>query len=398
MARSSLAARLLASAGLAALLAAPATAQDGGTNQFPGAPSPEQNKPAPSSSNQPNRALVRLEQVATFEHQVTGVTVSKDGRIFVNFPRWTGDAPVSVAEVGQDGTLTPYPNEAVNAWRNAKASQLKPEDHFVCVQSVVVDNQNNLWVVDAGAPGLGPVLPNAAKLVKVDLATNRVVQTIRFDESVATRSSYLNDIRFSPDGSHAYLTDSGNGALIVVDLKAGKGRRVLDDHPSTQAEPGVVPRVDGRELRRPDGSALTIHADGIALSPDGGTLVWQALTGRTLYQVPTEALRESGLASRELEARVERLGPSVVADGLLIDRRGQLFITAPEESAVKRREPDGRLVNVVQYETLRWPDTLAEGPDGTIFVTASHIQDSAWFRPDASPQMMTRLFRFRPAD
>ena len=35
-----------------------------------------------------------------FEHQATGVAVSADGRVFVNFPRWTEDSPVSVAEVG----------------------------------------------------------------------------------------------------------------------------------------------------------------------------------------------------------------------------------------------------------------------------------------------------------
>jgi hypothetical protein len=29
----------------------------------------------------------RLQSVATFDHQVTGVTVAPDGRTFVNFPR-----------------------------------------------------------------------------------------------------------------------------------------------------------------------------------------------------------------------------------------------------------------------------------------------------------------------
>ena len=95
---------------------------------------------------------------------------------------------------------------------------------------------------------------------------------------------------------------------------------------------------------------------------------------------------------------MERLGPSVVADGLLIDRKGRLFITSPEDNAVKLRGADGRLATVVQYETLRWPDTLAEGPDGSLYVTASHIQDSAWFKPEAGPRLQTKLFRFRPAD
>src|SRR5690242_8786590 len=39
-----------------------------------------------------------LTRVASFAHQVTGITVSRDGRLFVNFPRWSEDAPVSVAE------------------------------------------------------------------------------------------------------------------------------------------------------------------------------------------------------------------------------------------------------------------------------------------------------------
>ena len=58
----------------------------------------------------------RLEEVAKFDHQVTGVTVSEDGRIFVNFPRWSEDVPVPVAEVKQDGSIAPYPNDEWNAW------------------------------------------------------------------------------------------------------------------------------------------------------------------------------------------------------------------------------------------------------------------------------------------
>ena len=57
----------------------------------------------------PSQGPAQLQQVASFEHQVTGVTVAKDGRIFVNFPRWTEDAPVSVAEVTRDGQIKPYP-------------------------------------------------------------------------------------------------------------------------------------------------------------------------------------------------------------------------------------------------------------------------------------------------
>ena len=45
---------------------------------------------------------------------------------------------------------------------------------------------------------------------------------------------------------------------------------------------------------------------------------------------------------------------------------------------------------------LRWPDTFSEGPDGTIYITASHIQDSPWFKPQAPVAVKTELFSFLP--
>jgi hypothetical protein len=68
----------------------------------------------------------RLQAVATFDRQVTGITVAPDGRIFVNFPRWTEDAPVSVAELMPDRSTKAYPDEEWNAWRNARMSELSP--------------------------------------------------------------------------------------------------------------------------------------------------------------------------------------------------------------------------------------------------------------------------------
>lgn len=66
-----------------------------------------------------------LTKVASFEHQVTGITVARDGRIFVNFPRWSEDAPVSVAEL-KDGKPVPFPDDQWNVWRNARAFAPSP--------------------------------------------------------------------------------------------------------------------------------------------------------------------------------------------------------------------------------------------------------------------------------
>ena len=334
--------------------------------------------------------------VAGFDHQVTGVAVSKTGRIFVNFPRWEKDVPISVAEVMKDGSLKPYPNAEWNAWSNLHPLSLA--DHFVCVQSVTVDAQGFLWVVDPAAPGNEFVKPGGVKLVKIDLNTNAVVKVIPFDATVAPQGSYMNDVRVSRDGKYAYLTDSGQrGALIVVDVASGHAHRVLDGDPRTQPEPGVVPMVDGHELRRPDHRIPSFAADGIALDPSGEFVYWQALVGRTLYRVPTQALLGAltgKLTPSAVAAKVETLGATNVADGLWMDEHKNLFITDPADNAVRMRAPDGTLTMVAQDDRLRWPDSMAEGADGAIYVTASHIQDMAQFHATGSTQQgQWQLFR-----
>jgi sugar lactone lactonase YvrE len=338
---------------------------------------------------------VELSLVSTFEHQVTGVAISATGRTFVNFPRWTEDSPVSVAEL-VDGQLRPYPDARWNEWRNARKNELSPGDRFVCVQSVVCDGRGSLWVLDPAVPAQQQLVEGGAKLVRIDLSRDEAAQTILFDPSIAPQGSYLNDVRFHPDGRHAFITDSGaKGCLVVVDLATGAGRRVLDGHPSTQPEKDVVVKTDGRELRRPDGRGAEFAADGIEISPDGQFVYWQALTGRTLYRAPAAALLDEGLSDEALGDAVETVGEVGVSDGYWMDDRGRLFISALEENAVKVREPSGEVRTFVQDERLRWPDSFAQGPEGAIYVTTSHIQDCMWFKPEAGPAIRTELWRMQ---
>jgi sugar lactone lactonase YvrE len=345
-----------------------------------------------------------IEQVAGFEHQVTGVSVSEHNRIFVNFPRWTEDCAVSVAEVGKDGALRPYPDEAWNAWRNARKDELPPERHWVCVQSIVADGRGSLWVLDPAAPAQAHLVSGGAKLVQVDLAGDRIVRSIAFDEDAAPQGSYLNDVRFSNDGNYAFITDSGVvGAILVVDLGSGKAVRLLDGHPSTQMKKGLNVKADGQELRRPDGRGVEFSADGIALSDDGRWLYWQAIKGDTLYRIATESLTGKGMRGEDVGTDVEEFGRNGVSDGLLIPRgTNKMLLSAVEENAVKIRDldagPAARPELLVQDERLRWPDTFAQGPDGTVYVTTSHIQDSAFFKPDAPPALPTQLWKLAGGD
>jgi len=344
-----------------------------------------------------------IDCVARFEHQVTGVTVSEDNRIFVNFPRWTEDAPVSVAELLAGGELKPYPDEEWNSWRNARKDELDPSTHWVCVQSVVADGRGSLWVLDPAAPAQSHVVDGGPKLVQIDLASNQVQRTIAFDEDAAPQGSYLNDVRFSNDGAFAYLTDSGvQGALLVVELASGKAVRVLDGDETTQMKKGLDVKADGEVLRRPDGRGVEFSADGIELSGDGAYLYWQAIKGDTLYRIKTEVLQGAGLRGEDVSGEVEPYGTNGVNDGLLIPRgTNRMLLTSVEHDAIRMRDldqgPDAPIQTLVHDERLRWPDTFSQGPDGTVYVTTSHIQDSAFFKPDAPAALPTELWKLRPA-
>lgn len=364
---------------------------------------------APAMAKSEPASQPELREVARFDHQVTGVSVAKDGRIFVNFPRWTEDTAVSVGEL-RDGKVVPFPDERWNEWRNARKDELSAIDHWVCVQSVVVGPNGNLWVVDAAAPAMGAVVQGGQKLVEIDLKTNKPARTIAFDMDVAPQGSYLNDVRFSPDGKTAYLTDSGAlGSLIVVDLESGKARRVLDGDRSTQPDKTVTVTYDGAPLRRPDGRGVEFASDGIALSPDGATLYWQAIKGKTLYSMPTSSLTgwitsavvPGAIADQSLSGKVETVGENGPADGLIISRAdGRMYVTSPQDDAIKVRDLSAKgspLTTLIQDKRLRWPDTFSEGPDGTIYVTTSRIQDSAFYKPEAPAALTTSLWSFKPA-
>jgi hypothetical protein len=98
-----------------------------------------------------------------------------------------------------------YPDEAINAWDKTPGESAR--DHFVCVQSVVVDEDDALWILDPASPNFQAVVQGGPKLLKVDLAANKVERVYHFDDVTAPTKSYLNDVRFTR--GFAFISDSG---------------------------------------------------------------------------------------------------------------------------------------------------------------------------------------------
>jgi sugar lactone lactonase YvrE len=312
----------------------------------------------------------------------TGVTVSQEGRIFTNFPRWGDQVDFTVAEI-KNGQPVAYPNAEIN-----KPNPNDPSKSFVSVQSVVIDPQNRLWILDTGSINFGPTTSGGPKLIGIDLSQNRIFKTILFPQEVALPTTYLNDIRFDlrrGRGGMAYITDSsGNGpnGIIVVDLDSGRSWRKLNDHPSTKAVLGFLPSVEGQVLleRMPNQppKPITIGADGIAISADGKQLYYCPLASRKLYSVSVDALSNEQLSDEQVARTVVDLGEKGGgSDGLESDAQNRVYLTNYEQNAIQRRLPNGQIETLVHDPRVLWPDTLSLANDGYLYFTANQLHRQA---------------------
>ncbi|QTO52186.1 L-dopachrome tautomerase-related protein [Burkholderia latens] len=332
----------------------------------------------PAVGQATERTLGVIETVATFPGAMpTGVTVTERGRIFVNFPRWGDAVPFTVGEV-HDGRVVAYPNAEIN-----RADASRPATHFLSVQSVVADGRGRLWVLDTAAPNFSEPVAGGAKLVAIDLDTNRVVKTIVFPANVMRTQTYVNDVRFDfrvGKAGVAYVTDSslsGVGGLIVMDLDSGKAIRRLTGDVSTSADPAFVPVVEGQTLKLRDANGtskpFSVASDGIALSADGKTLYYCPLSSRHLYSIPTAMLRDPSISDAQLAAAVTDLGEKGASDGLASDANGNIYAGDYEHDSIRRLQPGGEWRTIVHDPRVLWPDTLSVGADGYLYFTANQL-------------------------
>lgn len=334
----------------------------------------------------PDAQVGNLELVAEFNNPMqTGVTVSRSGRVFINMPRWFDPTPFTVGELKQ-GRLAAYPDANVNRYDETAYA-----DTFVSVQSVVVDPQDRLWVLDTGSVAMGPVRPGGPKLVSIDLGTNRIMQKIQFPSDVVLPTTYLNDVRFDlrrGQGGVAYITDSasmGPAGLIVVDLATGNSWRRLSGHPSVMAQPNLTPIVEGQPLmmREPGTSPkpLTMGSDGIAISNDGKTIYYRPLVSHHLYSVSAGALADRNRSEQEVESTVQDLGDiGYASDGLESDNQGNIYLTDYDHQAVHRRDANGTDHVLVQDARLIWPDTLSVAQDGYLYISINQLDRAPRFQ------------------
>ncbi|HXT13445.1 MAG TPA: L-dopachrome tautomerase-related protein [Candidatus Angelobacter sp.] len=308
--------------------------------------------------------------------QFTGVALSRTGRMFVNYPRWQGPHDFDVVEITSNGIARPFPDKEWNSWKKGESGSNK----WVSVQAVYVDDNDYLWVVDAGAPQMEVVEDHGAKLVKIDLKHDRVARIFNLTE-LPGKDSYLNDVRVDTESNIAYLTESKQGGIVVLDTQSGKARMVLRKEPPVVSDPNHKFVVGGGELQR-GGKPMKVNSDGIALSPDREWLYFKPLSDTKLYRIRTADLRDALATGADVRNKVQDLGTNfTTSDGMIFDKKGNLYLSDVEHGAIMQVKATRGLGlrTVVRDPRLIWPDTFAWGPDGSLYVSCSQIQNMPWF-------------------
>jgi sugar lactone lactonase YvrE len=294
----------------------------------------------------------------------TGVTTTPGGRVFVSFP--SADGPgIQVAEIMPDGAITPYPDAAWNAVR----PDHDPAGAFVRVNALRIGPDGHLWIVDAGAPGIGaPTVAGGPRLIVVDVASNQVIRIHDLDS--ATRdTSYVDDIRFN--GGFVYGTDAGAPGLIVVELATGRARRVLDGHPSTVDERPMY--ADGQVLRDERGTELRINADQLEVSPDGRYLYYQPASG-PLSRIETRWLDDPEVPAETLAEQVESgwVGTPTTG-GTAIDENGVIYLSDTNRRRILTIAPDRQVRPLIADPRLIWPDAMWIDDQGFLWIPAAQL-------------------------
>lgn len=294
-----------------------------------------------------------LIQVAEFKgQQVTGVTVTDSGRVFVNFPRWRTGVTNSVVEIKSDQQMESYPNVTWNSW---EIGQPVLDDKFVGVQSVVAF-ENQLYVLDTRSQLFEKVF-DAPRVFVFDLATDALVRTYILEETSYHPDSYINDLRVDKKNNKIYLTDSGHAGLVLLDIESGKSRRILNDHPSTSAEQSYL--TFG--TKKWEG---TINSDGIALNTQTDRLYYHALTAYSLYSIATDSLQLED--EKQIENAITFEAKTGAPDGMIFDDAGNLYLADLEHNKIQYRTPDGSMHTLIEGDAIKWADTLA-------FTTVTYI-------------------------
>jgi sugar lactone lactonase YvrE len=296
-----------------------------------------------------------LEVLADLPAAPGNVTVAPDGTAVVS-AHPSSRADVIGLKITRDGTVTPFPPASTAAGMQR-------------VLSVRADDAGHVWML-AGTPG-----PGAKHLYVVDLKSGALERTIAIDAP----GSFLNDMALALDKGVIVMSDPGGKcSLDVLDVRSGSLRKLLVGDKSVAPEDVDAP-IDGIPLaqsRGPDGKLVPMRSgvNPITIDAQEKWVYYGAMTGKTLYRVQLADLLDASLSEQQLAAKVQRYGDKAPSAGITIDVAGNVYVADVGVRGIGVTSPDGHYRVLVQNDKLiDWPDGIAVGPDGYVYIAPNGL-------------------------
>lgn len=294
------------------------------------------------------------------------ITVTPDGRIIFSTVQFF-ETDLRVGEL-VDGEVVPFPNADWSLGEN------KPHMHIDAALGIQSDPLGIVWILDNGKRNNVP-----QKLVAWDTRTDSLYKVITITAPVISDDSFLNDLSVDRTHEKIYLSDTAGdqGALVIVDIKTGYAKRVLEGHVSMIPE-DIDLVIDGRPAvnRAEDGSLSRprVAVNGLALDAKNEWLYYGPFSSTSMYRVRTADLLDPSLTPDELADRVERYSDKPLSDGMGVDWAGNIYITSISENAVGVITPEREYKTLFSSEDqVRWPDGMSYAPNGYMHIVANQL-------------------------
>jgi sugar lactone lactonase YvrE len=299
------------------------------------------------------------------------VTVTGSGRIIMSqHPFYAPE--YSVVEYKGNDRVIPFPNQAMNT-RSANSGLTLDS-----VLGIRTDPDEIVWMLDNGIrSGVTP------KLVAWDTRNDQLHRVIYLPPPIAPRNSFVNDFAVDKTHNRIFISDpagGSNAAIIVIDLKTGAARRVLQGHASMVPE-NIDLVIDGRpiQIRNEEGNLSRPHIGVNPITEDlqNEWIYFGPMHGLNLYRIRAADLANDNLDDTALGERVERYSVKPISDGISIDRDHNIYLGELAENAIGVIRPDKTYQRLAQNSELSWIDSFSFGPEGKLYAVVNRLHLSA---------------------
>lgn len=314
-----------------------------------------------------------VEIVATLDQKPGDPAVTADGRVFFTMHPLNRPSYRLMEARGGVGVPYPDPQASQTAFDNPLGIHAGRDGAL-------------LWILDMSSYAGAAAWPASRppRLIAWNVAANREARTIPLPSAVLRDNSWPQDFALDETHQVAFIADSMRRdvtrddppALIALDLRTGAARRILDGIASFRPDPLPAATLHSGLLtaRGADGGKHTIEfgLDPITIDSRDEWLYWGPGSGFGIYRARTADLLNPAFSRQDLAGRVERYRDKAASDGIAIDDAGNIYVTDIIRGAVGVSTAAGYRI-LARDPRMIWPDGLAVGPGGWLYVTLSQF-------------------------